>query len=286
MATRDKTPTFLRFKDEYKNSRPRNFNERDRTNQPLMHGDAIQLQPIGVAPQWIRIHDIEANISRIKVKMEELSKFHQQSITNFDADGDDSKIDILTDGIASVFKQTHRMIKELGNNRDLTAEEVKVKKNIQSAMSSKLQELSQTFRKKQRNYLNLLQKNATTYNWLKNGQQQEEISDEEEEFRQIGFTKEQIDLVDEMEEQVMSRDREIKKIVKSINDLSTLLQDISILVIQQGTIFDQIEYNLEQTETSLVGANKELVETDNLHKSYRSRLFITMVFVAIIKAFI
>ncbi|EFA76115.1 t-SNARE family protein [Heterostelium album PN500] len=171
----------------------------------------------------------------------------------------------------------------------MTSEEVKLKKNIQSAKSSKLQEVSLDFKRKQRSYLNKLQKNtSSSIGWT-------EDSDSDTEPAGVGFTIVQTHVVTEMEEEVAKRDREIKQIVKSIEDLSSIVHDISTLVIKQGTLMDQIEYNLDQTEDALTGAVVELKETNELQKGYRNRLcillvlvvlVITMVFVAIIKAFI
>ena len=42
------------------------------------------------------------------------------------------------------------------------------------------------------------------------------------------------------------RDREVRNILQSINDLAQIMKDLSVLVIDQGTIVDRIDYNMEQ----------------------------------------
>ncbi|KAL0576658.1 t-SNARE affecting a late Golgi compartment protein 2 [Marasmius crinis-equi] len=55
-----------------------------------------------------------------------------------------------------------------------------------------------------------------------------------------------------------SRDREISEIAKSIGSLAELFKDLSALVIDQGTLLDSIEYNIEQTAVQMDEAVKEL----------------------------
>lgn len=57
---------------------------------------------------------------------------------------------------------------------------------------------------------------------------------------------------------VQARTRELDEIAKSIHSLADLFKDLSSLVIEQGTILDSIEYNIERTAVSMEGAVHEL----------------------------
>uniref|UniRef100_A0A0W0FGW8 t-SNARE coiled-coil homology domain-containing protein n=1 Tax=Moniliophthora roreri TaxID=221103 RepID=A0A0W0FGW8_MONRR len=57
---------------------------------------------------------------------------------------------------------------------------------------------------------------------------------------------------------LQNRDREITEIAKSIASLAELFKDLSTLVIDQGTLLDSIEYNIEQTAVQMGEAVKEL----------------------------
>lgn len=55
-----------------------------------------------------------------------------------------------------------------------------------------------------------------------------------------------------------ARDRELTEIAKSIAQLAELFKDLSALVIDQGTLLDSVEYNIEQTAAQMEDAVREL----------------------------
>ena len=52
--------------------------------------------------------------------------------------------------------------------------------------------------------------------------------------------------VEGMEAFAEERDREVRAILQSINDLGQIMKDLSTLVIDQGTILDRIDANMDQ----------------------------------------
>ena len=61
-----------------------------------------------------------------------------------------------------------------------------------------------------------------------------------------------------MDPDLRRRDRELTDIAKSIESLAELFKDLSVLVIDQGTLLDSVEYNIEQTATHVQEAVREL----------------------------
>ncbi len=49
-----------------------------------------------------------------------------------------------------------------------------------------------------------------------------------------------------MEGMIHERDAEVVNILQSINELAQVMKDLSVLVIDQGTILDRVDYNMEQ----------------------------------------
>lgn len=66
-------------------------------------------------------------------------------------------------------------------------------------------------------------------------------------------------------------DEEINGLVKSINDLAALFKDLSVLVVEQGTILDRIDYNIESAKEDTLNANKNLEAVQKMEKSNRAR---------------
>ena len=51
--------------------------------------------------------------------------------------------------------------------------------------------------------------------------------------------------VEGMDALAEERDREVRAILQSINDLGQVMKDLSVLVIDQGTILDRIDANMD-----------------------------------------
>ena len=54
------------------------------------------------------------------------------------------------------------------------------------------------------------------------------------------------------------REREVNQIAKSIHQLAEIFRDLQTLVIDQGSILDRIDYNIEQTNLQVKEAVVEL----------------------------
>ena len=73
-------------------------------------------------------------------------------------------------------------------------------------------------------------------------------------------------------EQVTSkhRSKEISQLTDNINALAVLFKDFSVLVIEQGTILDRIDYNIENATVHVEKANEHLEKAVEVEKSSRA----------------
>jgi syntaxin 16 len=66
---------------------------------------------------------------------------------------------------------------------------------------------------------------------------------------------------------IASRDNEINNLVNSINELATIFKDLQSLVLEQGTILDRIDHNIDTSLSNSSQAHKELIKSDENMKS-------------------
>merc|ERR1719446_1251473 len=76
--------------------------------------------------------------------------------------------------------------------------------------------------------------------------------------------------LDGMEINASQRSEEIRHIASSITDLHTVFKELAVLVIDQGSILDRIDYNIEQVVVQSGEANKQLQKAEESAKSNRA----------------
>jgi len=140
--------------------------------------------------------------------------------------------------------------------KGLIGTEATMAKNIQIALATKVQENSTQFRKKQSAYLRRLGGNerATTPSFLDDTSAPDyDISLSQSALRQQQQSKRRTN-----DAAIAQREREIEDIAKGIIDLSELFKELQTMVIDQGTMLDRIDYNVELTRDRVKDAHVEL----------------------------
>merc|ERR1711978_343407 len=102
-----------------------------------------------------------------------------------------------------------------------------------------------------------------------------------------GFDADQLQRLEQMEMNATDRTQEILNIAKSVHELATLFQELSVLVVEQGSLLDRIDYNVEQTLDNLGKAKKEIDKADRHQRRSRSALcIIVLIMLILVAAFI
>ena len=83
---------------------------------------------------------------------------------------------------------------------------------------------------------------------------------------------------------VEQRVHEITGIAQSISELAELFKDLSSLVIDQGTLLDRVDYNIEQMATDMKGAVEELQTATKYQRRSGKRSLIFLLILLIVGA--
>ncbi len=87
--------------------------------------------------------------------------------------------------------------------------------------------------------------------------------------RDLGFTDEQVHELATQEEDVDERMREIQRVAKSVEDLAVLFKELATLVVDQGTILDRIDVNMETAVVHVKKGLESIQDADKLQKNAR-----------------
>lgn len=139
-------------------------------------------------------------------------------------------------------------------------------KNIQISLATKVQESSTRFRKKQSAYLRRLGGNerVSTPSFLDDTAAPDyDVSISRTALRQQQQTQRRTNDV-----AIAQREREIEDIAKGIIELSEIFKELQSMVIDQGTMLDRIDYNVEMARDRVKDAHVDLGQVPPPHPGY------------------
>lgn len=252
----------------------------NQTNNKQEGSDGIQMTNLNnnntkqKQPTWVvDVDQVKLILQDIRRLMEDLRSLHASRVGSvFGKDLDDMEIRIenMTRDVTDKFRRAERILKQVGTaTRRAGGEEAAIGANIQRSLAKQLQELSVDFRQSQRKYLAEVraQKNGLDITGATSNDHFAgiDLSTEEGGF----FTTQQVQVVDDLQEAIGSRDQEISKIAQSIEELGTIFKELAVLVIDQGTILDRIDYNMEAVVESTKTGVTQLERAEKAQKNAR-----------------
>ncbi|XP_068064087.1 syntaxin-16 isoform X4 [Anomalospiza imberbis] len=261
MATRRLTDAFLLLRNNAVQSRQllaeQELDELADDRMALVSG--ISLDPeaaIGVTkrlpPKWVDGADeIQYDIARVKQKMKELASLHDKHLnrpTLDDSSEEERAIEITTQEITQLFHRCQRAVQVLqSRSRTCTEQEARVLRNVVSSLAQSLQDLSTNFRHAQSDYLKRMKNREERSKHFFDTSVPLMDDGEDDTLYDRGFTDDQLALVEQNTLMVEEREREIRQIVQSISDLNEIFRDLGAMIVEQGTVLDRIDYNIEQS---------------------------------------
>ncbi|GAA94180.1 hypothetical protein E5Q_00828 [Mixia osmundae IAM 14324] len=225
-------------------------------------------------PKWMdHVDRVEEFLERAKPKMAQLDKLHARHLlpSFVDRSPEEREIEVLTSDITNDFRQAHAAIQRVTLlAKSMAADsssstDIVVIQNVRTALASKLQDVSSVFRKRQSNYLKQLKgyelRNQDLY--AATGQNESASTqaavDDDVKLSQNELQSQSLFMREEEQTAaIQQRDQEIANIARSITDLADLFKDLSSIVIDQGTMLDRIDYNVEQMAVDVKASVEEL----------------------------
>lgn len=300
MATRSLTEIFILMRNNALQSRNIFSDQQADDRMALVSSVNIDLESGSVntrsarlPPEWIDgVEEVQYELTRIKQKMKELVSIHDKHLTRPTLDDnvdEEHAIEIQTQEITQMFSHCQRLIQQItARSRRGTDQEMKLSQNIIMSLIRSVQELSNNFRKSQSSYLNKMRSREERSQFFDNiGPETGLLSEESDLFvndtnYDKGFTTGQMQLVEDNTLMVQHREKEISHIVRSIQDLNEIFKDLSTMIVDQGTILDRIDYNIEHASVQVEKGLQQLQKAEKYQKKNRKMYIICVLAILLV----
>ena len=84
---------------------------------------------------------------------------------------------------------------------------------------------------------------------------------------------------DEGNDILKKRDNDLNILLSSVNELAQIFKELQVLIMEQGTILDRIDYNIENASTSVKEGHKNLIKADEAMKKSCAKKAIMIIMV-------
>lgn len=245
------------------------------------------IELIALPPSFLDISEgIDENLDFISKKIDKLNGLYKKNLLpGFnDRTTDEEEIEKLNYTITTKFYECNNLVKRFESikrqpNNKLKADDLNMIENMQKNYALKIQQLSSNFRKLQNNYIKFLKKDEfeqlpslnksnqvidqSTYNPAIDETEELESYSREAIKESSSILQQKSSINDSM---IRQREQEITKLAQGVLEVSSIFKEMQNMVIDQGTILDRIDYNLENTKVDLQNASQQLTRASHYQK--------------------
>ncbi|KAL8816970.1 MAG: hypothetical protein Q9191_008234, partial [Dirinaria sp. TL-2023a] len=270
-------------------------------------GDAVIEMDL-LPPRWIDIQDeVTELLGTIAQKSADLDKLHAKHVLpGFDDEDvkrrEEIAIERLTQEITRGFhhcqnaiQRIEMMVRDAKRQGGVSRGDETMARNIQISLAGRVQEASAGFRKKQSNYMKKLRTlgglttpidrmSTPVQNPYTDPSMMESEADKS--FSQSTLQQTSMKHLRSNDAAIEQREREINGIAEGIIELADIFKNLQTMVIDQGTMLDRIDYNVENMAVEVKGAQKELVTATNYQRKYTKRKILFLLLLLVIGMFI
>ena len=244
-----------------------NENNSDRfTSQLISSKDKIELQNLQ-SPRYMDMYEQCNNLLKdLEIEFNKLKEEQQKRIVpTFDETNTkliNQNIQMISDKMTRKLKKCKYLTKELKTLLANSSLDDNIKINMYQNLLNRLAEISREMQINEEKYLQKYQElngYEESFFTINNSNNLDSI----ETFQSHAFNSNNKKKIDVSKE----RNKEIDQMVNTVNELKNIFQDVSNMVIFQGTILDRIDYNIYQSRHNIRRGNRELEESHERLKS-------------------
>uniref|UniRef100_A0A1I7VZR6 SNARE domain-containing protein n=1 Tax=Loa loa TaxID=7209 RepID=A0A1I7VZR6_LOALO len=244
-----------------------------------------------VPPEWVNyLDETQYELTRIRSRLKQIREMQQNHMSkpSFVEDLEAQKeMDKSTDEVTGMFSHCQRLIGfiEKANVIESTQQSL-LRGNVVSTLRLTLSNLAGDFRTSQAKFLKQIEARKEKVNsyllastdWVNT----EVLDDVPIDASRDGLTMEQIQLLLQNADMVKERERDVMSVSKSIIELNSLFKDLASMVVDQGTVLDRIDYNVEQAALKVNSALSSVQRAERYQRSDKKMYCILVLSVAVI----
>ena len=165
-------------------------------------------------------------------------------------------------------------LNDINNFSELNVTNAQIKQNMKQNLITKLNDFTKKFKLNQELY---------------NNKFQDFVIDEEMANKSFSIRKNEEknsnDFLSTQEnnDQLQRRDEDLTNLLKSVNELAQIFKDMQTLVMEQGTILDRIDYNIDIASNNISKGKKNITKAD---KHMKNNCFRNVIIILIVIIFI
>lgn len=228
-------------------------------------------------PPWMdALEEMQYVTTKIKQKLKELSMLHEKHVQRpaFDDNvAEERDIESLTQDITQMFTHCQRIVHRIQNSKSRDQycgpQENRVASNVVVSLATSLQDLSVAFKTEQSSYLKRLKtREERSQQFMDSPLVTPTDGDHytENYINQQTFNEQQLLLLEDNTERVREREKEVTHIVRSIVELNEIFKDLSHIVLEQGTVLDRIDYNVELVQSQVQQGLEQLRKAETFQR--------------------
>ncbi|KAF7457217.1 SNARE domain-containing protein [Cryptosporidium felis] len=240
----------------------------------------IEMKNVLLPPLWVDLHiEAQEELLRVKELLSYMQKTQQKRMIPILEDrntkNSECEMDSMTISVCDSFKRIESIARSISNpelkvkSKDgYSVNEDILKRNAEISIANNLNPLMKHFKSIQNSYIKKIQSSENHFS-----------EDVKQENSLHSFKFEEKFLTDHNNELDLEG---ITNITRNIAELNSIFKEMSLIVIEQGSIVDRIDFNVDNTLLRINNAHKQIIRAEKSYKNKFLSKLINLLVVSII----